>query len=173
MKTYSVLYAEGVPHYAEVEIRANNDGAALDLAKKYDFSNESPEAAWDGCVCRRIVHICDDKGQEVGADIPLDSFRLHDLETPCNEGYGIAVGRDDGDCYDIVIKQDDRTIATLVVAEREVQPLVHAGNCHHDLTQALKTLRESIRALPITIMNGPFYDALRAADRALAKAGVA
>ena len=60
--------------------------------------------------------------------------------------YTISINNDDGDCYDIVIKQNDKPIATLIAPEAEVAPLVHAGNCHEGLVnaarQALRELRE-------------------------------
>ncbi len=41
------------------------------------------------------------------------------------------------------------------------------------LITALKDLRECTKALTINLLNGPFYDAMLAADRALEKAGAA
>jgi hypothetical protein len=44
---------------------------------------------------------------------------------------------------------------------------------YDDILNALRGLREAVKALPITIMSGSFYDTLHAVDRALEKAGVA
>jgi len=38
MNSYTILFAEDVPHYGTVRIEAENDAAALDSAKAYDFS---------------------------------------------------------------------------------------------------------------------------------------
>jgi hypothetical protein len=53
--------------------------------------------------------------------------------------FSIGIHNDDGDCYDVVIKQKGRPIATLISPEAEVQPLVHAGNCYRALLSALRT----------------------------------
>jgi hypothetical protein len=37
MKTYTVLFAEDVPHYGAAEIEAEDDAAALEAAKAYDL----------------------------------------------------------------------------------------------------------------------------------------
>ena len=54
-----------------------------------------------------------------------------------NAEYTIGVHNDDGDCYDIVIKQNDRPVATLIAPEGDVAPLVHAGNCYATISSAL------------------------------------
>ena len=59
MKTYSVLFAEDVPHYGSVEIEAENDAGALDAARGYDLSEVTTDPEWENSVCRRIVHIED------------------------------------------------------------------------------------------------------------------
>lgn len=173
MKTYTVLYAEDVPHYATVVLEADNDQAAIDLAKGRDYGEEDLEAEWSNTVCKRIVHVADDQNNTIIHDVPLDRYRLHHIDGTAPQGYSIGVNNDDGDCYDIAILQDGKPIATLIATEGEVAPLVHAGNCHTDLLAALAGLREHIKALPITLFNGPFYDAMLAADRALEKAGAA
>jgi hypothetical protein len=173
MKTYTVLYAEDVPHYATVVIEAQNDQAAIDLAKGRDYREEDLEAEWSNTVCKRIVHVTDEQNNTILHDVPLDSFRLQYLAGSVPSRYSIGVNNDDGDCYDIAILQDGKPIATLIATEGEVAPLVHAGNCHQDLVDALKKLRECTKALTINLFDGPFYDAMLAADRALEKAGAA
>lgn len=54
-----------------------------------------------------------------------------------NAEYTTGVHNDDGDCYGIVIKQNDRPIATLIAPEDDLVPLVHAGNCYATLASAL------------------------------------
>jgi hypothetical protein len=51
--------------------------------------------------------------------------------------FSIGIHNDDGNCYDVVIKQKGRPIATLIAPEGDVEPLVHAGNCHATLLSAL------------------------------------
>jgi hypothetical protein len=58
--------------------------------------------------------------------------------------YTIGVHNDDGNCYDIAIKQRGRPIATLIATETEVGPLVHAGNCYATLVSALRTADKAI-----------------------------
>ncbi len=78
LKTYSVLYAEDIPHYGGVDIEAPDDAEALRLARSFDTNQVSYyEGCWDGAVCKRIVSIEDSAGKTVGHDIPLDDYRLH------------------------------------------------------------------------------------------------
>lgn len=77
MKTYTVIYAEDVPHYACGEIEARGPKEAIAKARKLDtdtFGAYDPD--WDHAVCRRIVSIEDDKGKDVARDLPLDNYRL-------------------------------------------------------------------------------------------------
>ena len=56
MKTYQILYAEDVPHYAIGEIKARGPKDALAKARKVDtdtFTALDPD--WSNPVCRRIV----------------------------------------------------------------------------------------------------------------------
>ncbi len=77
MKTYKVLYAEDVPHYAFGEVEARNDKAALRKARKMDTSEfTSYDPDWDHSVCKRIVLIEDEDYNEIAHDIPLDDFHL-------------------------------------------------------------------------------------------------
>jgi hypothetical protein len=76
MKTYSVLFAEDVPHYGFAEIEAEDDVAALEAAKAYDFSSVLNDPEWENSVCKRIVHIEDPGGSTVHSDVPLDNYFL-------------------------------------------------------------------------------------------------
>jgi hypothetical protein len=78
MKTYTVLYAEDVPHYGAHEIQAENDAGALDAAiglhKRGGVTLD--DAQWSGAVCARIVHIADEDGHIIEEDRPLDDYFL-------------------------------------------------------------------------------------------------
>jgi hypothetical protein len=78
MKTYTVLYAEDVPHYSYGEIEARNDKDALTKARKIDtetFGAYEPD--WDHPVCRRIVSIEAADGKVIAEDVALDKYVLH------------------------------------------------------------------------------------------------
>ena len=76
MKTYTVLYAEDVPHYGFHDIEAENDQAAIEAAITLHKRGEVslPEAHWDSTVCARIVHIEDPDGNIIVDDKPLDDY---------------------------------------------------------------------------------------------------
>jgi hypothetical protein len=76
MKTYTVLFAEDVPHYGTAEIEAENDAAALDAAKAYDLSEVTTDPEWENSVCKRIVYIEDVEGNTMFHDVPLDNHFL-------------------------------------------------------------------------------------------------
>jgi hypothetical protein len=76
MKTYTILYAKDVPHYATVEIEADNDQDAIERAKAHDFGDAPLEADRNNAVSRRIVHIEDATGNAVGHNISLDDTLL-------------------------------------------------------------------------------------------------
>jgi hypothetical protein len=76
MKTYTVLFAEDVPHYGTVEIEAENDVAALDVAKAYDLSEVTIDPMWECSVSKRIVHIEDAEGNTMFHDVHLDNYAL-------------------------------------------------------------------------------------------------
>jgi hypothetical protein len=76
LKTYSVLFAEDVPHYGFAEIEAEDDAAALDAAKAYDLSEVTVDPEWENSVSKRIVHIEDPAGNTVAYDVPLDDYSL-------------------------------------------------------------------------------------------------
>jgi hypothetical protein len=76
MKTYSVLFAEDIPYYGTVEIEAENDVAALEVAKAYDLSEVTTDPEWGYSVCKRIVYIEDPNGKTIHYDVPLDDCIL-------------------------------------------------------------------------------------------------
>lgn len=83
MKTYSILFAQDVPHYGSTEIAAADDADAIAMAKALDPGELCTDAAWDDPVCRRIVHIEDPAGKIIAQDIALDDFFLrhaHNIE---------------------------------------------------------------------------------------------
>jgi len=60
MKTYTVLYAEDVPHYGTRELPAADDTLALERAKAITpdaMSNYTNDPDYNNTRCRRIVHI--------------------------------------------------------------------------------------------------------------------
>ena len=77
LKTYTVLFAEDVPHYASGEIEAESAAVALEAAKSYDTDSFCAyEPDWENSTCKRIVHIEDEGGNIVAEAIPLDTFHL-------------------------------------------------------------------------------------------------
>src|SRR5580658_4769949 len=76
MKTYTVLFAEDVPHYCTVDIEAESREQAIEKAKDHpntgNLNFDDPD--WNNPVCFRIVHIEDEKGDTVIDDIPLDNY---------------------------------------------------------------------------------------------------
>jgi hypothetical protein len=76
MKTYTVLFAEDVPHYGTAQIEAESDEAALEAAKVYDISDVTLDTEWENSVCKRIVFIEDPDGNTVFYDVPLDNYDL-------------------------------------------------------------------------------------------------
>jgi hypothetical protein len=76
MKAYTVLFAEDVPHYGEVEIKAQDDTAALEAAKAYELATV-PMMPGDGySACKRIVEIMDAGENVIAEDISLDDCFL-------------------------------------------------------------------------------------------------
>lgn len=79
MKTYTVLFAEDVPHYGYADIEADNDREALAKARAYwrdcdPRPTDDPD--WSAGVCHRIVLIEDARGNSIAHDIALDDFHL-------------------------------------------------------------------------------------------------
>jgi hypothetical protein len=57
MNTYSVLFAEDVPHYGFAEIKAEDRQAAIQTAKVFDVGSVAHHPEWENAVCRRIITI--------------------------------------------------------------------------------------------------------------------
>ena len=78
MKTYTVIYAEDVPHYAHGEVEARGPKSAIAKARKLDTDTLTAyDPDWSGAVCRRIVSIEDPDGNTIAQDISLDNYVLH------------------------------------------------------------------------------------------------
>jgi hypothetical protein len=76
MKTYTVLFAEDVPHYGTAEIEAHDDAAALQAAKAYPLSDVTNDGEWENSACKRVVWIEDAEGNTIAEDISLDDCFL-------------------------------------------------------------------------------------------------
>ena len=79
MKTYSVLYAEDVPHYGSMEIEAENDAEAIAKAtaiSEEELGNTTLDPDHCNSICKRIVHIEDPDGALIATDVPLDGYTL-------------------------------------------------------------------------------------------------
>jgi hypothetical protein len=83
MRTYTVLFAQDVPHYGQVEIAAAGDVEALAKARVHWERVQRDEEPWplteaqhDSAVLARIVEITDETGRQVAADIRLDAYLL-------------------------------------------------------------------------------------------------
>jgi hypothetical protein len=85
MKTYTVLFAQDVPHYGTAGIEAADDNVAIAAAKELDPAEYTHDPAWDDPVCRRIVHIEAPDGRIIAQDIALDEFFLRHAQNidPC------------------------------------------------------------------------------------------
>ena len=74
MKTYTVLYAEDVPHYGTREFDAADDTLAIERARAITpgaMSNYTNDPDYNNTRCRRIVHIEGPDGI-IAEFIPLD-----------------------------------------------------------------------------------------------------
>jgi hypothetical protein len=83
MNIYTVLFAQDVPYYGQVEITANSDQTALAKARAYWERVQRDEEPWplteaqhDSAVLDRIVEITDETGRQTAADIRLDTYHL-------------------------------------------------------------------------------------------------
>jgi hypothetical protein len=76
MKTYTVLFAEDVPHYGVAEITAESQSAALDAAKAYKISEVTNDPEWENSSCKRIVWMEGPDGNTVVEDVALDDCHL-------------------------------------------------------------------------------------------------
>ncbi len=72
MKTFTVLYAEDVPHYAAVEIEAEDAYEAITKARALDTTDVPTDPDWHNAVSRRIVEVTDEDENIVIEFIPLD-----------------------------------------------------------------------------------------------------
>jgi hypothetical protein len=72
LKTYTVLYAEEVPHRAFGEVGALDDTSAVRKARRMkteSFCQYDPH--WDRAFCKRIVHVEAPDGTLIAEDIQL------------------------------------------------------------------------------------------------------
>ncbi len=79
MKKYEILYAQDVPHYGTVELEAENDAAIVEAAKAYwNATDLDPvdDPDWNNPVCKRIVVIRDEAGNEIANDVRCDDYNL-------------------------------------------------------------------------------------------------
>ena len=81
MKTYTVTFAQDVPHYATVCIHAETDREAFEKARALWNADDPPftdDPDWSNTTCQRIVEIEDAGGRCVAASIALDQYHLRD-----------------------------------------------------------------------------------------------
>lgn len=79
MKKYEILYAQDIPHYGTVELEAESDAEILEAAKAYwSATDVDPvdDPDWKNPVCKRIVVIRDEAGNEISNDIRCDDYSL-------------------------------------------------------------------------------------------------
>jgi len=80
MTTYTVLFAEDVPHYGFADIEADNAQDAIAKAKAYweEHAEYTPtdDPDWNNTVCQRIVSISAGDQVEITRDIRLDDHYL-------------------------------------------------------------------------------------------------
>jgi len=76
MKTYTVLYAEDVPHYAAVDIEALDTVDAIAKAGQKDLTGIPTDPDWRNAVSRRIVEVTDEDENIVAEFISLDTPAL-------------------------------------------------------------------------------------------------
>lgn len=71
MKTYTVLYAEDVPHYSVVDIEAVDTADAITKARSCDLTDVPTNPDFHNAVSRRIVEVTDADENIVAEFIPL------------------------------------------------------------------------------------------------------
>jgi hypothetical protein len=79
MKTYTILYAQDIPHYGSVELEAESDEHVIDAARAHwDAAKLDPvnDPDWNNPVCKRIVEISDEAGRSIANDLRLDNYYL-------------------------------------------------------------------------------------------------
>lgn len=100
MKTYSVLFAEDVPHYGTANIEAPDDEAASAAATAFEASTLTHDPDWSSIVCRRIVSIEDPHGEIIATDVPLGRpdapDRVADPAACCHSRPVLRLGIDAG-----------------------------------------------------------------------------
>jgi len=74
MKTYTVLYAEDVPHYSAVEVEALDTFDAITKAQTLDLTDVPTDPDWYNAVSRRIVEVTDEDENIVADFIPIDKI---------------------------------------------------------------------------------------------------
>jgi len=79
MKTYTIIFAEDIPHYGVVELEARNQKSALAKAKAHWRAVRLglepyplTDAEFGNAINSRIVMITGDGGEELVTDIHLD-----------------------------------------------------------------------------------------------------
>ena len=75
-------------------------------------------------------------------DLQIRKGDLHmaTIGTFAEPQYSLGINNDDGHCYDIAILHGEKPVATVIVPDMEVAPLIHAGNCFHELVGALQEM---------------------------------
>jgi hypothetical protein len=79
MKKYEILYAQDVPHYGTVELEAESDAEIVEAAKAYWNATELDpvdDPDWNNPVCKRIVSIRDEAGNDIALDVRCDDYNL-------------------------------------------------------------------------------------------------
>ena len=79
MNTYTVIFAQDIPHYGSVDIEAEGDDHAIEAARIYwrDVEHDPVnDPDWNSSVSRRIVEITDESGKSIANDVRLDSYSL-------------------------------------------------------------------------------------------------
>jgi hypothetical protein len=86
MKTYTVIFAQDIPHYGLVEIEARNQKSALTKAKAHWRSVQRglepwplTDAEYNNAINSRIVMITDGDGEELVTDIDLDKPKTRNI----------------------------------------------------------------------------------------------
>jgi hypothetical protein len=88
VKTYTIIFAEDVPHYGSVEIAAANDADAVVQATAYWNRAKNSQEPWPlddaeygSAILERIIEITDSDERPVANDIRLDSYYLATART--------------------------------------------------------------------------------------------
>jgi len=79
MKTYTIIYAQDIPHYGCVELEAESDEKIVEAARAYWEATELDpvdDPDWSNPVSKRIVEITDEAGGTIAHDVRLDNYSL-------------------------------------------------------------------------------------------------